>query len=47
LAQHHEIVASDAAEPIPARSRANQAQDQRELLRTQSFVRGTGQGAAS
>ena len=47
MAQHHEIVESDAVGLIPARSRANQAQDQRELLRAQSFVRGKGQGAAS
>ena len=41
MAQHHEIVESDAVGLITSRSRANQAQDQRELLRTQGYVRGT------
>ena len=47
LAQHHEIVPSDAVGLLTARSRANQAQDQRELLRTQGYIRGSGMPAAA
>ncbi len=47
LAQHHEIVPSDAVGLLTARSRANQAQDQRELLRTQGYMRGSGMPAAA
>ena len=47
LAQHHEIVLSDAVGLLTARSRANQAQDQRELLRTQGYMRGSGMPAAA
>ncbi len=47
LVSHHEIVTSDAVGLITQRSRANQAADQRELLRTQGSVRGAGQAAHS
>ena len=47
LAQHHEIVPSDAVGLLTARSRANQAQDQRELLRTQGYIRGSGMPAVA
>ena len=46
LAQHHEIVESDSVGLLTSRSRANQAQDQRELLRTQGLVRGAGAAVA-
>ncbi len=47
IAQHHEIVSSDAVRLLTARSRANRAQDQRELLRTQGYSRGSGMPAVA
>ena len=40
MASHHELASTDSIGLVTARSRANQAADQRELLRTQGYVRG-------
>ena len=40
VASHHELASTDSIGLVTARSRANQAADQRELLRTQGYVRG-------
>ena len=48
VAQLHELVSCDSAGLIAPRARANQAQDQRDLLRIQGYVRGGQQrGGAS
>ena len=46
-AAHHEIVSSDSIGLITARGRSNQANDQRELMRLNGYVRGTGLSAAA
>ena len=47
VAAHHEIVSSDAVSPITPRARANQAAEQRQMLRTQGYIRGTGMPGAA
>ena len=47
VAAHHELVVTDAVGLVTRRSRANQAIDQREALKTQGAVRGSALPAAS
>ncbi len=47
IAQLHEIGSSDTVALLTDRSRANQAQDPRELLRTQGYIRGSGMPAVA
>ena len=47
VAAHHKIVSSDAVSLITPKARANQAAEQRQVLRTQGYIRGTGMPAAA
>ncbi len=47
IAAHHEIVSSDSVSLVTPRARANQAAEQRQTLRTQGYIRGTGMPASS